>query len=440
MIASRVSHPRMRSLLSVVNPHSRVEPARSKQIRHAHVSLLDFGADTVKAVVVRRENGGLRVMGYGFASARECDLSGGRTAVGTLAAAADEALVEAEDRSALGEGHKTVPDDALFRVPSRFVRGQSFVVRLTRHDATAPITAREVKATWARLERLARERLSSGDAPDQIWKPLPLTHNAAAVDAHPVTDPVGLKGQVLSVSAFGAAVQPSVLRAVEAVARRLEVTVADVVAGPQSLVTLVPQREAILVDVGCQGTSLSLIRHDALVGTHWWPQGGDFITRSLADAFRCSSDRAEALKRAYVARALSAQDETLVARALTEPVSSWCDSLVAGLLRLANADVVTLAASPRHESDNAVDGEREDTLPGRIYVTGGGSLLRDLTSALRGIESAAALRFGRAVEIESLGHCLGTRWPNQPLLLDVPPDPLSDLLAPAVSLAGSAVW
>jgi cell division ATPase FtsA len=440
MTASRVSHSRMRRLLSVVSPHDRVEPARSRRIRHAHVSLLDFGADTVKAIVVRRELGGVRVLGYGFASARDCDLSGGRTAVGTLAAAADQALVEAEDRSALGDGHKIVPDDALFRVPSRFVRGQSFVVRQTRRDAATPITAREVKATWARLERLMRERLSSEDGPGDTWKPLATTRNTAAVDAHPVTDPVGLKGQVLSVSAFGAAVQPSVLRAVEAVARRLEVTLADVVAGPQSLATLVPQRDAILVDVGCQGTSLSLIRHDALAGTDWWPQGGDFFTRCLADAFRCSSERAEALKRAYVGRVLTTQDEMLVARALADPVSNWYASLVANLVRLANADVANLAVSPDHGSDMPVDSEREDTLPGRIYVTGGGSMLRDLTSALRGIESAPSLRFGRAVEIESLGHCLGTRWPNQPLLLDVPPDPLRDLLAPVVSLASAAVW
>jgi cell division ATPase FtsA len=332
-----------------------------------------------------------------------------------------------------------VPDDVLVAVPARFVRGRSFTVRQARQDMTAPITPREMKAAWEQLERLVGEWLASADERGLLWKPLALTRSTAVVDGHPVTDPLGLKGRALSVSAFAAAVQPSVLRALEAVARRLEVTLVEVVAGPQALAMLVPQREAILIDVGWQGTTLDLIRRDALAAVHWWPQGGDFFTRSLADGYRCSSDRAEALKRAYVGGVLSPEDEDLVSGALVQPLAGWFESLVAGLSQLAEANDATLPAL--HEpGDEAAAYDREALLPGRIYITGGGSLLPDLVSAVRAVESAATLRFGRAVEVELLGRCLGTRWPNQDLLLDVPAHPLSDLLAPVMSLATSVVW
>jgi hypothetical protein len=74
-------------------------------------------------------------------------------------------------------------------------------------------------------------------------------------------------------------------------------------------------------------------------------------------------------------------------------------------------------------------------LPGRLYLTGGGSLLPDLAGALGALESTSALNFRRSLETESLGPRLGTRTPGQPALLDVPPHPLSDLLATAISLA-----
>ena len=400
--------------------------SRSPQARPRHFSLVDFGADTVKAVVVRREQTGARVLGYGFAPAAGRDLSGGRADVAALAAIADEALTAAEDQTETASQGKVVPDDALFCVPARLTRGECFTVRQTRLDPPTPIAARELKAAWERVERLARERLPLLGDNSVTWKPLSLTPGAVTVDGHYVTDAVGLKGRELSLSAFGVAVWPSVLRATEAVAERLELALVNVVATPQSLASVVPQREAILVNVGAQGTSLSLIWRDALVATHWWPQGGEFFTRSLVQAFGCSPEEAEALKRAYTDHALSVKDEGLVTRSLAAPVDAWLGTLAAALRQMATAEAARQPASapltPNHH----------EALPDRIYLTGGGSLLPDLSRALLSLASTTALSFRRSLEVESLGRRLGSRTP---VLLDVPPHPVSDLLAPAISLA-----
>jgi cell division ATPase FtsA len=421
----------MRTLRDVV-VHLR---SRSTEVRPRHFSLVDVGTDTVKTVVVRRERGGVRVLGYGFASAEGRDLSGGRANVAALAAIADEALVAAEDQTEAAGQVKVVPDEALFCIPARLTRGECFTVRQTRPDMTVPIATRELKGAWERLERLARERLPLMGKDNVTWKPLALTPGVITVDGHHVTDPVGLKGRELSLSAFGVAIWPSVLRATEAVAERLELALVDVVATPQSLASIVPQREAIVIEVGKQGTSLNLIQHDALLSTFWWPQGGEFFTRSLAEAFRCSLEEAEALKRAYTDHALSTVDEDLVARSLVTPTTAWLDTLAAGLLQIAGNEVARRPVLTDYDVNNSRLPDQDDSLPAHIYLTGGGSLLPDLPRALISLEAIPALNFCRSLEVESLGLRLGARVAGRPILLDVPPHPVCDLLAPAISLA-----
>ena len=397
-------------------------------LKPRHFSLIDFGADTVKAVVVGKERRGARVLGYGFAPGEGHDLGGGRAEVAVLAAAADVALEAAEDQTETQGPGKVVPDETLFCIPARLTRGECFTVRQTRADPKTPIKAREMKSAWERVERLARERLPLlGD--DGSWKALALTPGAMTVDGHQVNDPVGLKGEELSVSAFGVAVWPSALRAAEAIAERLDLRLADVIATPQSLASVVPQREAILLNVGAEGTCLHLIQHNALVATSWWRQGGGFFTQSMAKAFRCSLVEAEALKRAYAGHALSERDHDLVARSLAEAVATWREALVVRLGQIVKGESLPQPA------DGPLNPNHVGSLPGRLYLTGGGSLLPDLAQALRSLETMSALSFRRSLEIEALGPKLGAPTSGRPTLLDIPPHPLSDLLAQAMSLA-----
>jgi hypothetical protein len=451
----------MRTLLdSVVTRHfarlDLLRPGRGERPRY--LSLVDFGADSVKAAVVRREEDGVRLLGYGVAPAQGADLTGGRAAVAALVRAADEALVAAEDQTEqapparpgratesgqapTGSGPvrgKIVPDDAVFGLPPRLTRGRSFSVHQPRPDVSAPITARELKAAWERVERLAREQLPHLDEEGNRWQPLALAPGITMVDGRQVTDPVGMKGRMLSLSVFGVAVWPSVLRAAAAVAKRLEVALVDVAAGTHALAALVPQREAILIEVGWRGTSLSLIRNDALVATQGWGQGGAYFTTALSEAFRCPADEAESLKRAYAGGALSAGDEQLVARALAAPLAGWFESLAGVLCQVAEGDVTRAMSPPGFDPAEGTVHQTDHALPARIYLTGGGSWLPGLAAALAAIESVPGLRFRRAVEIESLGRNLGARLPNRPVLLDVPAQPVSDLLAPVLSLATCA--
>jgi hypothetical protein len=85
-------------------------------------------------------------------------------------------------------------------------------------------------------------------------------------------------------------------------------------------------------------------------------------------------------------------------------------------------------------TDTQLKVRRPDSLPGRIYLTGGGSLLPDLAQALTSLEIAPSISFRQSLEIAPLGPRLGVRTPGHLALLDAPPHPTSELLAPALSL------
>ena len=410
---------------------------RRPVLQPRYLSLVDFGSYHIKTAVVRREEAGVRILGYGIVPARGCGLRSGRNSLAALVEVTDQALMAAEDQTASDNRGKIVPDDAVFGVPTCLTRGQLFSVRQTRPDLSVPVAAREVKNLWERAERMAREQLSrrGKEGEGGAWRPLALTPGVMLLDGHQVTDPVGMRGRVLALSVFGVAVRPSVLRTIEEIARRLEVGLVDVVAGVQSLAALVPQRDAILVDVGYQGTSLCLIRSGSLVATRWWAQGGHFFTEALARAFRCAPEDAEGLKRAYAQRSLSSSDEQLVARALAAPLSAWFESLIDELANMAEAtEVAHQVPTLEYDMDDTLPYQHDNALPSHIYLTGGGSWLPGLSTTLASIEGVPSLKFRRALEVEALGHCLGMHLPGRPLLLDVPAYPLSDLIATTLSL------
>jgi cell division ATPase FtsA len=433
----------MRTLLDSIRNASRVSRSilpKAKYVPHRDLSLLDLGAESLKAVVARREGDTIRILGYGIAPTRGYSLGGDRAAILTLAVAAEEALTTAEDHTTSALGHKIVPDDAVFCLPARFIRSQMIVLRQRRADPTTPISLREVDRLREQANNLLRKRLSVQDGSNETWEALAPTNGGMVffVDGHPVREAVGLKGKALAASVLGIAVPSRIVSAAATIARRLEVTPYAVMAVPQSLTGLVPQREAILIDVGHHGTNVNLIRHSTLMATIWWPQGGEHFTTSLARTFRCMPEHAEELKRAYVGNLLSREDAVLVKRALEKPMHDWFDSLVAVLRTLADEHRHNMSGICIHEGETST--HPEGVLPGRIFVTGGGSLLPDLVSAVHNVETAVGIHFDRAVEVESLGHSLGVRRPSQPLLLNVPHHPVGDLLTSAIGLATSVAW
>ena len=343
-------------------------------------SLVDIGRDTVKALVVLIVPGTHepQIVGYGLAETSGHDVAGGRLEAAAVTNPVNTALTQAEDSTEKMIGQKIVPDDVIFALPGRAAKGELFTIRQTRPDTSKPVTAKEINRLNARAERVARQKLSELPVERGQWQALAITDAGIRLDGHLVLDGVGLHGQELALSMFGVAGQAGALRALELLANRLDLRIANVVASWHALAVAVPYAEAIVLDVGFSGTDVCLVRDDAVVAAEWFPIGGEFFTQALAQVVDILPAHALELKHSWGDDLLGEDEADQVDVWLEKAQYRWYKTLMQVLAKFS-------AGRP---------------LPWKIYLTGGGSLLPGLERFLR----ADPRPFERAPELARLSH------------------------------------
>jgi hypothetical protein len=110
------------------------------------------------------------------------------------------------------------------------------------------------------------------------------------------------------------------------------------------------------------------------------PTGGEALTRSLGLKWRLTSDRAEHLKRAYASGQLNDEANDQVRDAMSPILQVWLREAEAAMVRM----------------------NREEPLPQRLYLLGGGSVVPEMTDALRSLAWSRQLRFARYPQVERL--------------------------------------
>ena len=351
---------------------------RPKQKPNAY-SLVDVGRDTVKVAIVLMipDQAEPQIIGYGQAETGGHDISGGRIEASVVTRPVNAALTQAEDSTESMIGQKIVPDDVIFALAGRATVGKLFTVQHTRPRPSASISPKELKSLRTRAERLVRQGLTDLPLEGGQWQALAVTDAGIRLDDHLVLDGVGLTGQEISLSVFGVAGQAGALRALKVLANRLDLMIANVVASSQALASLVPQAEAIILDIGLSGTEICLIRDNALTATGWAPFGGGFFTQVLAQALEIDSLAARELKHGLGAGSLSQLEAERVNTHLAGARQRWYEAVMEVLVGLC----------------------ADKPLPKRIYLTGGGSLLPELDRLLR----TDPAPFDRAPEVAWLG-------------------------------------
>lgn len=345
----------------------------------AAYSLLDIGRDSVKAAVVICGNQAIQLVGWGCAASGGHDIAGGRLAAEAVHGPVDAALTQAEDQAEQILGRKVVPDHVIMALPGRATFGRVFTVRESRPASKTPLSSREMKRLRRRAEKLVRhELLKSLPGGGRKWRSMAVSDAGLWLDQQRVTEAIGLSGREAVYSVFGLAGQSQALKALLTVAEQLKLVVANVVAAPQALSALVPQTEAIILDVGESGTEISLIHDDALVGTDTVVFGGHFFTQSLALGLKIEPEQALGLKQRLAGQDFDRVERIKAEIILGEPRRRWHGAVLDSLKSLSPAG----------------------PLPRRIYLTGGGSLLPGLDKLLR----TKANLFDGAVEVEPLSQ------------------------------------
>ncbi len=343
-------------------------------------SLVDIGRDTVKALVVRvaPETAEIEIIGYGRAETGGHDITGGRLEAAAVTAPVNAALTQAEDSTEGVVGRKIVPDDVIFALAGRATVGKLFTVQQTRPKPHEPITPKELAGLRARAERLVRQSLAGLSVEGGQWQALAVTDAGIRLDEHVVLEGLGLTGQEVSFSVFGVAAQAGALRALQVLANRLDLEVANVVAASQSLAAITPQAEAIILDVGLSGTDICLVQNNALVAAGFAPFGGAFFTQTLAQVMDLEMPQAEKLKCDWSAGQLPHSETSQFEDQVHGARCRWYDAVMEFLIEAAG----------------------EKPLPWKIYLTGGGSLLPGLDRLLR----ANPIPFRRVPEVAWLGN------------------------------------
>lgn len=335
----------------------------STEPRPTAYSLLDIGRDSVKAAVVllKPDQPVPEVVGYGLADAGGHDITGGRLEAGAVTRPVNDALTQAEDSTESYLGHKVVPDDVILALPGRATVGRLFTVKRTRPKPQTPIKARELASLRLRGAKMVRQGLTRSVSEPGQWQPLAVTDAGLRLDNHLILDVIGLTGQELVLSVFGVAGQAGAMRALEVVANRLDLAIANIVAAPQALAATIPATESIILDIGDSGTDVCLLKDDALIGAAWVPFGGYFFTQALARSLDVDHLQARGLKHALAGDDLDRRERDRLNALLDEARRRWYEAVIDLLIDLA-------VGQP---------------LPRRIYMTGGGSLLPGLDKLLR---------------------------------------------------------
>jgi cell division protein FtsA len=351
--------------------------------RPAYRSILDLGTEQIKALVLELKGDRGFVVGVGRDRLQPTGWTGGPVVdVQRMARSCDLALRQAEDMAAeICNGH-VVPDWAVLGLPNYLTMGEAFTVTHHRPNSGRRISDRELRKVVERAERLALRQLgrkaeSLQSSPGLKIELLEATVTDIRVDGHSVTNPLGFRGQNLTVAVFNVVASSSHLRAVEALAKDLGLEILATVSGWQPLASTLGKKDGICIDFGGKATDIVLIRNGKAWTTASLPFGGSDFTRYLAEVFDLSWEDAESLKLAYGRGRVGEPFETQVGETTRRVMEVWVGGVEATLNRLSGSH----------------------PLPHRLNLCGGGTNLPGVVDAVRSYPWMQGLNFTRHPQV-----------------------------------------
>jgi cell division ATPase FtsA len=140
------------------------------------------------------------------------------------------------------------------------------------------------------------------------------------------------------------------------------------------------QQEEMLIDVGGTTTDLTWCRAGFPAILDSVPMGGQVFTQSLVRTWNLLSDKAERLKHAYSNGKLADEAGSQVEDVLSPALEAWLGETEEVMARL----------------------NRDEPLPGRLCLVGGGSALSGMAEAVQSLAWSQRLNFVRYPHVRRL--------------------------------------
>lgn len=382
-------------------------------------TVLDIGTTYARAMIVEVLNESIIVLGVGYHPQSYGQMSDGSISdiVGVITNC-NKALLSAEEAA----GGLIAPN-TIIGIAGKLVKGSSITITKQRQHPTLPITPEELESiifnALQKLFKSSQEEITAGAGHPNI--DVRLTNAsvlAVSVEEQFVSNPIGFRGQSLTLTLFSAFAPLTLLEALGTVAQGLDLTLVTIVAEPYALARCLSHntnanRGAIIIDIGAGQTDIALVRQGEIEETRTFAQAGRTFTRRLAGCKGLSLQEAEELKITYSSGSVKGHVKEEIQDIFASDVETWMESIELCLKEMA----------------------RGESLPPAVYMVGGGSGLPDLTKKLERFPWTERLPFSHQPLIQTIQPAMvtGISDPNH-LLQDVQDITLMALAYHAIEL------
>lgn len=373
---------------------------------------LDIGTESVKALICSAEGDKGRILGVGRQSQRLGDMaSGAVTDIGAVINNCNEAIRRAEKMAGV------TTDQLVMGIAGELVKGSTTTISYTRREPDTKIDLAELKNIVHKVQWKAFDEVRSEMAFETGYNEIDIKLvNAAIVDVridgYKVSNPLGFQGKEVTISIFNAFAPLVHFGSLQTIAAELDLDLLAITAGPYALARCMGNEDggslsAIFVDVGGGTTDMAVVNNGSVEGTKMFTLGGRTFTKRLAQALSVGYEDAEKIKLAYSEDMLEKQSHRIVREAMKSDCEVWISGVGLTLAEMENVD----------------------TLPSKIYICGGGSLLPEIKEILEDREWTQNLPFPKKPSVSFIEPKMITNMIDETKQLKDPVDVPSMALA-----------
>ncbi len=328
---------------------------------------LDLGAELVKAVFFSvEESNGRRALIRGVGEVKHL---GAETAEGVMTDITSVIDHAKEAIRLASRQARLEPAQLILGVTGESVKGMTSVETLDREDPKAKINLAELhniihKLEWHSFADIRRAISEEMGYPEIDIK---LVHSAIVdikIDGYKVASPLGFQGGKIEMSIFNSFAPMAYFSALHNIAEALGLELLGIIpeayALSRSLETEEEGLSALFIDVGGNATDIAVVTGGTLRGTKLFSIGGRTFTKRLAVELNLAYKEAEKLKIAYSEDKLEQKSKKIIGDLIQNDIEVWLEGIV-----LALSEFKTV-----------------EELPGKILLSGGGSLLPEIRDAL----------------------------------------------------------
>ncbi len=342
------------------------------KLKDSHLLALDIGTEFIKALILKIEESDSKndqpknglVVGFSQQRQRPGNMLAGAVAnIDGVAAVCREAISQASKMAGVA------PGKAVLGVAGEFVKGITVNFAYQRSRPGQEIEMVELQNILQKIQWKAYDRTRSYLAwetgrPEIEIKPINALVTEIRIDGYQVTNPIGFRGKEIFFSIFNVYAPIVHLKALEAIASRLNLNLLSIVAESYALTRAAEidlTGGVIFIDIGGGTTDIALVRQDKVEAIKSLSLAGQSFTKRLGQRFGFEIALAEEMKIMYASRHLSRRAQTKLRHILEQDTQIWLDGVELVLEEFS----------------------QKEAFPANILLCGGGSLLPLLKSVLK---------------------------------------------------------